>query len=736
MKVPSNESDDYKEYDENYDSNEITSKETIFPSSKQIIIGSIFILTLVIIFEKFFISLFLYFIPSYFLLIIIWTLLHLIFLRYIVYTCIFPGRNKLISFYLRTVFGKIRAKSFSQSLDNFQTRIDKILKAGMNFDKSRSIVNSQILIKSKVSSKYFDTYEKINEKYGELSPYAQEFLNLLKNFKSIIEDSSLQDHLRKYYRKEEIILSEKDIKDYENIKSETKNIQKFLKDCMGEFEFNLTGIQKYLKNLFYNDVLKSKEFDRVSAILKKPNSKEILIKTKDNINLDSLLIFSDKKEDKICSTNLIIICGPNLTTFENLINSWDIESLYLSNDTDILFWNYRGYGFSENSANFDNICDDVLCIYDYISSNYQYKKIGVQGLSIGGVAACHLARYRKIDLLIADRTFGSVKDILNNFPCGKIIYYFAKIIFITFVDNTNNFMKVNCKKILMNDAEDRTIIDPISLKTSISKQIIYQFFNNKHKDFNIRNINSYNILDYALEPDEASEIFNAFKYTIDFIKNKNRVGSNITLEKYLNEVNNDDKSQKLNEYDNLETNNCIKQLTVKEISDIFYNKIKIFYSHFWGVGDSLERFCEYHNNKTHFNNFFNNLFVYGSEDMSVPDYSLCNVKYIDEVLENFIKECHTFLTSDEISHLKEYSIYKNFSFFIDCLKNFKMYLLGLNLEEKDQEWMKESKGIIIPLYCGHILFYDDKELDTLKYLLKESFNDEDNIIIADNEENK
>ena len=107
MKVPSNESDDYKEYDENYDSNEITTKETIFPSSKQIIIGSIFILILVIIFEKFFISLFLYFIPSYFLLIIIWTLLHLIFLRYIVYTCIFPGRNKLISFYLRTVFSKI-----------------------------------------------------------------------------------------------------------------------------------------------------------------------------------------------------------------------------------------------------------------------------------------------------------------------------------------------------------------------------------------------------------------------------------------------------------------------------------------------------------------------------------------------------------------------------------------------------------------------------------------------------
>ena len=48
--------------------------------------------------------------------------------------------------------------------------------------------------------------------------------------------------------------------------------------------------------------------------------------------------------------------------------------------------------------------------------------------------------------------------------------------------------------------------------------------------------------------------------------------------------------------------------------------------------------------------------------------------------------------------------------------------------------MKENKGIIIPLYCGHILFYDDKELDTLKYLMKETFNKEDSIIIANNEE--
>ena len=58
---------------------------------------------------------------------------------------------------------------------------------------------------------------------------------------------------------------------------------------------------------------------------------------------------------------------------------------------DILFWNYRGYGFSEGSADFTNVCDDIINIYDYISENYQYNRILVHGLSIGGVPACYLS---------------------------------------------------------------------------------------------------------------------------------------------------------------------------------------------------------------------------------------------------------------------------------------------------------------------------------------------------------
>ena len=735
MDINSNDS-----YEEEFDSSDIPGKQSIFPSKSQILIGILLSIILVIIFEKIFISIFLYCIPSYFFLIITWIILHLILLRHLIFIFIFPGKNSLVNFYLRTVFGKIRAKSFNYSLEHFQNRIDKILQTSKNFDGGViSVINSAQINKSKVSSKYVDIYEKIKEHYGDLNSYETEFLNKLLSFKTCIENSSLQENFKKYNQKEQIILSEKDFTDYENIKKEAKQIQKLLNEYRGDIEINFKcqNLLKYIKNNLYNDILSSKKFIRINAIITKPNSEEIKIKTKDDLNLDCLLIYSNNKGEKLCSKNLVIVCGPNLTPFENLINSWDIDNLYLLNDIDILFWNYRGYGFSEGSANFNNVCEDILDVYDYINENYQYTKIAVHGLSIGGVPACYLASKRTINLIIADRTFGSVQDIINTFPFGnKFIYYLAKIIFFPFVDNTNNFMNSNCKKVLLNDPEDKTIIDTFSLKTSISKKIIQELFQVRNPELNIRKISSHNILDYALEPDQAKEIYNAFKYIIHFLKNNNKNINDlnnseeiIILERTNINSNFDEKQQKLNELNNETTiNNNHIQISLKEISDTFYTKIKKLFSNFYSAGDYLIKFTEYMNNSVHFHNFFNNLFVYGSEDLSMLEYSLCNIHSVDEMLNNFINEAETFLNSEEIRAYCDYHIYKNILFFVECIKTLKIFILSIHLENIEQEWFFELKGKLIPLNCGHILFYDEKELDTFKYLIKEALTEYDIII--------
>ena len=735
MDINSNDS-----YEEEFDSSDISGKQSIFPSKNQIIIGLLISIVIIILFEKLFISLFLFLIPSYIFLIIAWILIHLILLRYLIFILIFPGKNGLVNFYLRTVFGKIRAKSFNYSLEHFQNRIDKILQTSKNFEGGiNSAISAAQINKSKVSSKYVDIYEKIKETYGDLNSYETEFLNKLISFKTTIENSSLQENFKKFFHKEQIIITEKDMNDYEHIKNEAKEIQQLLNEYRGDIEldFLCSNLFKYIKNFLYNDILSSKKFIRINAVISRPNSQEIIIKTKDDYNLDCLLIYSNIKGEKINSKTLVIVCGPNLTPFENLINSWDIDNLYLLNDIDILFWNYRGYGFSEGSANFNNVCDDILDIYDYINSNYQYNKIAVHGLSIGGVPACYLAAKRNINLIIADRTFGSVKDIIYTFPiANNFLYYLAKIIFFPFIDNTNNFMKGNCKKILMNDPEDRTIIDTFSLKTSISKKIIEELFLIRNPELNIRKISSTNILDYALEPDQAKEVFNAFKYTINFLRNKNKNVNDtnnseeiIIIERTNINSNIDEKHQKLNEPINETTiNNNAIQVSLKEISDTFYSKIKKLYSNFYSAGDTLFKFVDYMNYPIHFHNFFNNLFVYGSEDFTMLEYSLCNIHCVDEMLNNFIEEAENFLNSEGIRAYSDYHIYKNFSFFVECIKNLKIFILSIHLENIEQEWFFELKGKLIPLNCGHILFYDEKELETIKYLMKEALTDYDIII--------
>ena len=439
--------------------------------------------------------------------------------------------------------------------------------------------------------------------------------------------------------------------------------------------------------------------------------------------------------------NLVIVCGPNLTPFESFINSWDVDTLYLDNNIDILFWNYRGYGFSEGSTNFNNICEDVLCVYDFMSENYNYKNIAVHGLSIGGIPSCFLAKNRKVKLLIADRTFGSVLDFLNSFRyLSKGLFYLAKFLRIPLIDNSKNFMEAKCKKIILNDPEDTTVIDSISLKTSIAKRIIQELFNEKYPEFNIRNIKSENILDYALEPEDGKEIFNAFKYTINFYKNKyenyyseENYNKNEMIKINLNKEYNNDMNIKvedskkeqlnLNKIDNLDINN-IPVETLHDISKEFYQKIYFLYSNFVSCGDYLIRFSDYinyMNNIAHFNNFFNNLFVFGVEDfLHRDDIIICNIKNVDEMLNNFITEADKFLNSKEIIKFSEYLIYKNFQFFIECVKKFKLFLLGLHLDNIENEYLKELKGELIPLNCGHILFYNDRELNTIKNIVKEN----------------
>jgi len=59
-------------------------------------------------------------------------------------------------------------------------------------------------------------------------------------------------------------------------------------------------------------------------------------------------------------------------------------------DFDIFFWNYRGYGLSEGRVNYSNMKEDVENILNHLKKLNKWNKIGVHGISIGGIPTCFL----------------------------------------------------------------------------------------------------------------------------------------------------------------------------------------------------------------------------------------------------------------------------------------------------------------------------------------------------------
>ena len=163
---------------------------------------------------------------------------------------------------------------------------------------------------------------------------------------------------------------------------------------------------------------------------------------------------------------------------------------------------------------------------------------------------------------------------------------------------------------------------------------------------------------------------------------------------------------------------------MKHLLNIFIKKIKKLYSHFSSCGDSLEEFID-NNNREHFDNFFNNFFIYGTEEKN-SNYVFCNINECNDLLEEFIYNSENQIINDEeIRKFSENELYNKFTTFVNLIKTFKIFILGIHLNEIDEKWMKKSKGTLIPLSCGHIAFYDDIEFDSLKYIVKKEMIDEE-----------
>lgn len=137
------------------------------------------------------------------------------------------------------------------------------------------------------------------------------------------------------------------------------------------------------------------------------------------------------------------MCNPNALLYQQMVSSPNAYWLtfFLRREINVMCWNYRSYGKSENAKrcclkfcdaiNPDNIKKDSEKVLDFVVKKLQLKgKVGVYGRSLGGIASTHLAnKYPKVvSALVVDRTFCELEVSSERRLFGfwtKVLYRFV-----------------------------------------------------------------------------------------------------------------------------------------------------------------------------------------------------------------------------------------------------------------------------------------------------------------------
>ena len=422
-----------------------------------------------------------------------------------------------------------------------------------------------------------------------------------------------------------------------------------LKECLitiSKYDWNNYTYMSpsYLYNLIFNDTFgslslysiqfknKIKEYQFEENFTPKGKVHyTLIIKKQSSINNtqieNSLISESNKKSD---DGALLLFCLPNGGCYE-LIQKIKID-FYLKSGFSFLCWNYKGYGYSKGTANFSNVKSDVLELYDTIIKNpkYNFKKICVMGHSIGGVAACYLAKNRHVDLLISDRNFCDMPRLANNLYCGKCLSTLIKLLFIGKTDSIYNFCSFNNENINKNDIANLTfdkdegklyknkinriivyspvdtlILNDSTVKSGVARYIIKNYIIYKNKENNKVIKDQENFLDIVFNKNSKIRFINNFLELIHLhYDKKNSKNLNSTSLINLN-INNDS---------NLQIGDLNPTKSEEHLLFSFFDK-------FFGVCcDNLNYVS---NNKLSLrretifiNNFFNNLLIWGAQGSS------------------------------------------------------------------------------------------------------------------------
>ena len=651
-------------------------------------------------------------------------LLHLLFVRYVVIQIAFAGQNFFISKSIYKNLGNMQSahilkeiKFFHDLLSIFNGIRGLIISISQLNDIKKQIEKIQNL-----SNYILDIFSRMKSKFNSLTIDQQLFYNNILSLNESINNGDLLNFINdiinviRKYGQESLadVPDEEKNKIIAELSHRNLNLQKILMLCHSLIEqivdyigdiypfFNL----RKMRNYFYNRLFAS--IEQIHCELRDYyNFEEKHLITKDNCKLEYIIVRRDINSPR---KKLMIICGPNGVPLQLFARNFKFDK-YLDLNMDVLFWNYRGYGFSKGHPSYTYLRTDVLELFDEVKKNNNYERFAVHGISIGGIPCCHLAANRsEIEVMICDRNFGRLDNIVQSFPYGKYLFYLYKFLFFQSSDNVENYLNVKCHKIVLNDPNDNIVLETCSLKTLISKELCEKYFDCKKG--NNSSDNNNNII--SLYPSHNNEL--------ESLSNKNKKNNNqnnslscledkITVTNYNNQKNSktlmqkfvldkifnsvEDKNKFINSLihvskivgsDKLETNNggnfltkiinkikskAVQYSNLKEeelqntsgIFDFVKTSIEDIFNSLESAGDTFYSLINIERDYTKgvfIDNFFNNMFIWGSKFNksyceSEEDRSIKNIKYI---FAQFMKSFEEFWSSQEIVSYKELPLVK------------------------------------------------------------------------------
>ena len=743
-------------------------------------------------------------------------ILHLCLIRYLVVKIEFAALSFILTRIIQyNRIGKREAIFLYNELANLNSALDLIFDPNKPVEelKNVSIIQKNVKLTSEIIKNYYKIFTKMKIKFNALTVDQKTFYKNLTNLYNSFEQSEflklLNSIVKQLRAEKKALIKDLSIKEKEKIDNEKLETQKYMKNMKESLLLLMNQINdylgdnyyickpRYIRNFFNNHLFASLhqfhvELDNYYLYEEKK------LKTKDGNILDYIIIKNNTgNDDNNFDKKLMIICGPNAEPYQIFCRNI-IFNKYLSKGIDVLCWNYRGYGFSTGKPSFNNIRSDVIEIYEDVEKLKIYKKIGVHGISIGGVPCCYLANQKKeISLLVSDRNFGQIEYIVRNYSIGKYLELLYKFLFIPSSRNVEYYIENDAHKIILNDPNDEIVTEEGSLKTLLSEEMCKRYLElNLNGSFisisNNSNINNDNSIEMeTLDETNSSMLSNSSKKknnskdnllndiiispsvknnTLNKIKNKNILdillsdNKVIFIECLINIIE-ALKDEKLNYKKMLLCNKILKifnksknevnysQLKEEELQnsaslcDFIKSKMNSILEKFTSAGDNLSKLITKntkYQQKLFIENFFNNLFIWGTYDKR-DDYGCIyhSTEYIDIMLSKVISMLNLFLNSQEIAPYKKINIIKiieNFYNYLIKIKN-NMRFLGIRTKNGfvslsddnnyEKELIKLGRGNLVWLNCGHNGLLFSEENMVLKHYLKESdlFKKEKNEII-------